>query len=217
MKKLTWLLVTTLTLALAACGGEKKDSDKGGKTGSGDKGDKGGGEIDEAKAAALNKLDVPGFKRLEGGMVMKGMANPVYEQETANATGNKAVVMVNAQPCMMCVPLTVAEWKANENLKSMLPRIHIDNPKLIWEVEEIEAGGKKGISIYHFSFVAEESGKATAHGLMVQYHNGVNQLALRISGRGTWPETEEDLKAAYTKDEMMAVAKTFLAAFAAKI
>lgn len=221
MKQFTWLLVATFVFAMSACGGKKSDKDKGDQTPAAhkDKGDKGGGaEFDEAKVKELSELDVPGFKRIEGGQPMKGMAMPNYEQETANDNGRKAFVMVNAQKCMMCQPMDLAKWKANENLKAMLPSIHKNNPNLVWDVEEIEAGGVKAISVYERSFVKDDKTTATSNGMTVYYNNGKNMLTIQISVRGGPPAKDEaELETLYPKDQMVAVAKTFLAAFAPKI
>lgn len=224
MKRLTWLLIAVFALSLsAACGGKKED--KGGKKtgtaeqgGGGDK--KGGGaEIDEAKAKELATIDVPGFTRTSD-RATKTMAMPSYDAEAAKENGKKAHVDVMAQGCVACMPLDVEKWKANENLKSMLPKIHKDNPDLVWEVEEIEAGGVKGIAIYKRSFSASEDGKTkgAAHGVQVHYHNGVNQLVLTVSARGGgMASSAEELAAEFTKEEFLDAAKKFLAAFGPKI
>lgn len=224
MKHFTWLLITTFALSLGACGGDKEDKDgKGdrGKPSSGDEGNKGGGEIDEARATELSAIDIPGFKRHDKtGPGMKTVAMSTYEQETANANGRKAFVMVTAQKCMMCQPMDVARWKANDNLKMMLSKAHKENPNLVWEVEALEAGGKTAITVYSRSFVVMNEGKTklTANGIDVHYNNGTNQLVMQISVRGGPPaKSEEELGTLYTKDEMLAVARTFLETFATKL
>ncbi len=224
MKHFTWLLIATFALTMAACGGKKDDeNNKGGKgkTPSGDKADKGGAAIDEARAAELGAVDVPGFKRHEkAGPGMKTVAMSTYEQEAANANSRKAFVMVNAQKCMMCQPMDVDKWKANENLKMMLSKAHKENPNLVWEVGTLEAGGKTAITVYSRSFVQMNEGKTTltANGIDVHYNNGTNQLVMQISVRGGPPaKSEEELETLYTKDEMLAVAKTFVETFAPKL
>jgi hypothetical protein len=225
MKRFTWLLIAVFALTMsAACGGKKED--KGGKKGGtaekGDKGGKkggGGATIDEAKAKELAAIEVAGFKS-GGARATKTMAMPSYDAEAANEKGKKIHVDVMAQGCVACMPLDVEKWKANPNLKSMLPKIHKDNPDLVWEVEEIEAAGLKGISIYKRSFASSNEGKTkgTAHGVQVHYHNGVNQLVLTVSARGGgMANSAEELAASVSKDEFVAAAKKFLEAFGPKI
>lgn len=225
MKRLNWLLIAVFAVSLAAaCGGKKEEKGEK-KTGTAEKGgggeQKGGGgaTIDEAKAKELAALDVPGFKRISD-RATKTMAMPSFEAEAANDKGKKAYVDVIAQGCVACMPLDVDKWKANENLKSMLPRIHIDNPELVWDVEAIEADGTKGIAIYKRSFVASEDGKSkgAAHGVQVHYHNGVNQLVVTVSARGgSMANSAEELAAEFTKEEFLDAAKKFLAAFGPKL
>jgi len=224
MKRFTWLLIAAFALTMSAACGGKKDDKGGKKAGTAAKGDKagkkgGGAKIDEARAKELAVIDVAGFVR-GGDRATKTMAMPSYDAEAANEKGKKIHVDVMAQGCMMCMPLDVDKWKSNENLKSMLPKIHKDNPDLVWEVEGIEAAGLKGISIYKRSFASSNEGKSrgTAHGIQVHYHNGVNQLVLTVSARGGgMADSTEALAAEVSKDEFMAAAKKFLEAFGPKL
>ncbi len=225
MGRLALLLVVGLSVGLsAACSGGKQDEGSGNSRRTAvergrSEGKGGGAAIDEARARELSSIDVPGFTRTSS-RATKTMALPSYEADTAAASGKRAHVDVMAQACVACLPMDVDKWRANDNLKSSLPKIHKENPNLVWEVAEIEAGGIEAISIYKLSFASTDDGKSrgAAHGVRVHYNNGVNQLMLTVSARGgSMASSAEELAAQFSKEEFMAVAKKFLAAFGPRI
>ena len=225
MKRSTLLLIAGLAVSLpVACSGEKTKAGGERSSGARQKGptDRGGdavAAIDEVRAKELASIDVPEFTRTSS-RATKTMALPSYQADAAFASGKRAHVDVMAQACVACMPMDVDKWRANENLKSSLPKIHKENPNLVWEVEEIEAGGIEAISIYKLSFASTDEGRSrgAAHGVRVHYNNGVNQLMLTVSARGgRLANSAEELAAQFSKEEFMAVAKKFLAVFGPRI
>ena len=227
------VLVFSLAVAAAGCG--KKDEDKGGKSKGKDKGktsknvdkdnDKGksgsSAGWDEATYKKMSETKVDGFELQPGARATKNMANLYYKGAKANAKEMVPFVAVTLMKCpIRCMDLEVDKAKANQNLKMNLPKIHKDNPKLVWDVFEIDFGGKKGLGIYNRSFMktADGKGTATANGLMAFYHNGKHIIQFNVSARGAKEhksaKDEKELEEMMSKDEMVAAAKAVFAGFA---
>jgi len=224
MNRYAWLLIGLFAASVvAACSGRKEEAGNesagteasGGRPGAA----AASARIDEARARELASIDVPGFRRI-GDRATRTMAMPSYEAEVADDNGKRAHVDVVAKSCVGCLPMDVHKWRVNENLKSVLPKIHKDNPDLVWEVEGIEAGGLEGISIYERSFVTADAPKPgdSRHGVIVHYNNGVNQLTLTVTLRGGAPaNSAAELAAEISKEALEEVARKFLAVFGPKL
>lgn len=227
------VMVCSLVLA-AGCG--KKDDDKGSKAKGNDKGksakvdgkakdkdkDKGkSGGWDEAAYKKMSETKLDGFELQPGARATKSMANIYYKGSKPNAKEMVPFVSVMLMKCpMRCMDLAVDKAKANQNLKMNLPSIHKNNPKLVWDAFELDFGGKKGLGIYHRSFMptADGKGTASAHGLMAFYHNGTYVIHLTISARGAKgyksAKDEKELEEQMSKDEMVAAARAVFGGFA---
>lgn len=126
-------------------------------------------------------------------------------------SGAKIGAMMTIGPCAFCQKMVLADWQKNDNLKSMLPRIHIDNPAAVWEVGELDLGGKKGIYTYSLSLV----GNASSNGLTVYYNNGTNNIMMVMyAHNGPSATKPEELSAWASKDDFIAAAKQLFAPYA---
>ena len=168
----------------------------------------------------LAGIDIDGFER-RSGQVAHGKAQVVYQSREANASGVKASVWLAVGPCSLCFEMELAEWRARaDNLKRDLPRVHIDNPALVFDIDEREVAGKKLVTIYSLSFVEQERSDGrknplSSHRLVAFHHDGVNEITLRISGRATRsPSSLEELRTRFTKEEMLAALDAVLSKFA---
>ena len=133
------------------------------------------------------------------------------EMEKPLPSGAKIGAMITIGPCAFCQKLVLADWQKNDNLKSMLPRIHIDNPAAVWDVGELDLGGKKGIYTYSLSLV----GNASSNGLTVYYNNGTNNIMMMMYAHGGPSATKpEELSAWASKDDFIAAAKQLFAPYA---
>ncbi len=232
MNRTSLLLIAIFALTTtASCGDKKENEGSNKKTGGGilakkdqkapaNRGSKKGGgkRLDEAAATALLGVTVPGFTQTTK-VVRKNMAQISYKSEKPNAQGKSIGLFIMAQPCVMCRKLDLAKWKANENLKMMLPKAHKDNPELVWEVESLEAGGVTGIYTYRLSFTKGADGKrkSSSHGVTLYYNNGTNMVTVMVTGKRVFAKSLDELKTLITKEELVAAAKAALGAFATKL
>jgi len=212
------MLALTASLGTTAC--KKKSEEQGGGGGGGAAQASGKKAIDEAQANELVKTEVPGFE-VSMPNVMGSFASMWLQGTEANAGGFVASAQVSIQECMACQPMKLDVWQKNaENLKAMLPRIHIDNPALVWEMFEIPLDDTHtAIGVYSASMVKEENSKASALGLDVFYNDGTNMMTIQVSARPKegGPGSADDLaglQAQMTKDEFVAAAKKIFAPFA---
>jgi len=205
MRRVTWV-VYAVALAAAAAGCGKK---KGGGGGGGG----GGGAIDKAKAEAISKLEVPGYK-VTSRRAMSDSAVLSVEAEKPLPSGAKMGALITISACMMCVEMDLAKWKDNANLKSMLSRVHIDNPNAVWEVNELDLGGGKK-AIYTYSKSAVDG--ATSHGLTVYHNNGTNMVMMMVNASGLWGKTMEELEKEASLEDFKTAAQQMFAPFANQI
>lgn len=175
-------------------------------------------QLSPERLAELSKTEVAGFKRTSE-RSSKANANMTFEGTTPNAQGFHPFAMVLLEHCVFCSKLDLAEWRANPNLKRMLATAHVENPALVFQVDEIDLGGRKGIAIYKESFVetknASGTSKSASHGLQVWFNDGAHQVMIEVSPRGAeMPGSLEALRTSMSRAEMETAAKALFAAFA---
>jgi hypothetical protein len=175
--------------------------------------------LDEAGLQALAKLDVPGFERTSSA-ANRMAAQPVYRGRKRNAKGYHAVVQVNVMGCEDCPVPTLAEFQKElpQRRGMMLPAIHKENPRLVYEAFGIDLeGGLQAHAIFTLSHVKQERGSAAAHGLDVFLSTGAAKLYVQVWPRpevpGTSVASQEELAATFSRDELVATTKAFLAVF----
>lgn len=170
------------------------------------------------RLAELSKTEVAGFKRTSE-RSSKSSATMTYEGATPNAQGWHAFATVMLEHCVFCSKMDLATWRANPNLKRLLSSAHAENPALVFQVDEIELGGRKGIAIYKESYVetknASGTSKSTSYGLQVWFNDGTHQVMIDVSPRGKpMASSVEELRASLTRAEMEAAARALFAPFA---
>ncbi len=170
------------------------------------------------RLAELSKTEIAGFQRTSE-RASKSNAMMTYEGTTPNAQGYRPTATVIIEPCAFCARMDLAEWRANPNLKRMLSSAHLENPALVFQVDELDLGGRKAIAVYKESFVetktASGTSRSTAHGLDVWFNDGVHQVLIQVSPRGkTRAGSAEELRASLSRAEMEAAARALFAPFA---
>ncbi|MBU1239961.1 hypothetical protein KKF84_19350 [Myxococcota bacterium] len=197
-------LVCGLTVG---CGKKDKKEGKGGKSAKSSK------KWDKKDFKRLAKIDIPGFKRLPGGMET-GMNGQAYFEGTKNAKGFIPNVWAIFNPCIMCQSKKMgdmAAWKKMlPNLNMMLSKAILEDPKLVNKLEEMDFDGTKVMTVYTKSFLKKDKSTTSAHGLDVYYNNGTNELILKVYGRSRPHKSIEnlkDLEESFTKKEMIDAAK----------
>lgn len=205
--RITWFLALSLiaAVALAGCG---DDDDDGGES---------NGPWSQADLERLRASTVPGYTS-DGGRMLGTVAVVDYASpEDADGTSLHVTVRLDDCDPFSCYDLATPIGPTElDNLKSNLPRVHIDNPDLVFQHGRFElAPGYEGFSFYSRSFVKTEGGRSSAHGLDVIYHDGQNNIGLKVFARGQGsPESEADLLAEMTEQEAGAAAREVFAAFA---
>ena len=211
--------LVVLALALAACSKEKPSADEKEDPGPAVKLAPKAGAFDEARLKALARIDVPGFKRTSD-EANRMAAQPVYHGEQRSAKGYHAVVQVNVMGCEDCAAPTLAEFQQElpQRRDMMLPALHQQNPKLVYEAFGIDLpGGKQAHAIFTLSHVKQEQSSGSAHGLDVFFTTGAAKLYIQVWPRpevpGTSVASQEELAATFSRDDLVAIAKQFLAVF----
>lgn len=221
-----------LALALAACGDDSGYGSKKNPPTGGPQTPTSGGMTETAptpavagkaqmapeKLAELSKTEVAGFQRTSE-RSSKSSATMTYEGTTPNAQGWHPFATVMVEHCVFCSKMDLATWRANPNLKKLLSSAHAENPALVFQVDEIDLGGRKGIAIYKESFVetknASGTSKSTAYGLQVWFNDGTHQVMIEISPRGKpMASSVEELRASMSRAEMEAAARALFAPLA---
>lgn len=162
----------------------------------------------------LGTTEVPGYTRGEP-RVNFGNLTVSYASDDPEAAGGSVTIT----PCdpFICWDLRgqVSE-EQEDNLLSLLPSIHIENPDLIFEYGTVVLeDGKEGFFVYTRSYVEEGTSKATSNSYRVFYHDGANHITLFVNPPGSLSaENAEALAAQMDQAGGEAVAKEIFAAFA---
>lgn len=224
--------IAAALLAVAGCGEKKENSgagaaedSKGGQA-TGDKaGDKAGSgkAIDQAKAEEIAKVQIEGFETQAMPARNTSVTVSFKSNEPAIPDGEKLAITANVGKCQFCQKMDLETWKANPNLKSLLSKSSLEDPDLVYEIDEVDMGGTKAIYTYALAFSSSETegGGKTRGGVNsynIFYNNGVNQLHL-ITGcaGGFFPDTvvdEESYKAYCPPDKQLEAAKKVFAGLA---
>ena len=143
-------------------------------------------------------------------------ATPWYESARADARGATIAVVVRFAACLACQPLDVEAWRAHvDELKQVLPKANRDDPRLVFDLHEVDLGGRRGIALYKLSVVDE--GRSVVHGMTVWWHDGRDEIVLDVTARGgsaAPPASAEDAEARATRADLARAAAAVFDAFA---
>ena len=220
----------TLGVAVAACGGgDSEDADGAtpdvANSGIDDTaGSESAGEAwTEADFERLIALEVDGYTITSGNVSEFGNATVQYLEDTPSTTVALAA-LVTFQACdpFVCSDLTAElDDQARENVRSLLPRIHIDNPDLVEEVGPTQIAGRPALGIYFRSYVAQDDGQATALSYRAITHDGANLITVLVNpdfaSAGGLADSAEELAARMSSADGAAVAEDVLAALAGEL
>lgn len=157
----------------------------------------------------LSKLEYPGFTkdvRLVGDKAME------VRQKTKDHPRMWAVV--NIRPCFECQPMDLATWKAHEKeLRDSTLESLKDSKDIDWELGETQLNGQKVMYVYQVgtSTTPGEGGGSYAftNSFFAYYNDGVNDIRVIASYKDD-PVSKDDLKKLAPKDELRALALSFL-------
>ncbi len=217
--RIGWAGAIVVTLALSACGFERDRIDVQERSLLPEPAalaTSAGRALDSTLLTSISRHEIDGFVRVRGN-VSRGVASAYYEADSANDQGVTISVMVSAKRCAICRETNADEWREDRSsLLSRLPRVHAENPDLVFEIDEISVAGKTAIVTYERSYLANTRATSTAHALTLYYNNRVNQVVLFVSATGinSTIASSADLEAALSKDEMAAAAESIFAEIA---
>lgn len=215
-------------LLLAGCGDDDSSSDSGAGTGT-------GADATTTTAAASGSADGSAWDRaaLErvAGTEVEGLTagepNVTDSQATVTHAGTVDGVEVEAvvtlTPCdpFLCRDLS-ADLTAEEvdNVKSVLSRIHLDNPDLVFEHGNVDVSGDTAFFTYARSFVDDDGSRAWVNTYRILRHDGTNAVAVQVTpplGGFGGPETAEELEASLPRDVAERVALDVAGAYDAEL
>jgi len=227
---LSLITATCVVAVAAACGGGDDTSDPAPDTGSAetaapsaeatsssasaeaDTGADDGPTVDELTALASD-AEVAGFEA--------GEATPGGFGDTVSVTyrGDGVEAFVTLAPCdpFLCWDLDgEVGAEHEENLRSNLAPVHLENPDLVFEYGNVEpVPGYEAFSVYSFSFVAEGGSKAATNSYRLIYHDGAKSITISVQPEsGFLPDTAEEYQSEMDQSTGEAVAGDVFAAYA---
>ncbi|MEQ8842331.1 MAG: hypothetical protein RIB98_15205 [Acidimicrobiales bacterium] len=187
----TWLVAMIVLggFALGACGGDDDTGDAASTgdgvepAGDGETSDGAGAAWTDADLERLVTLEVDGYTLQNGSVSEFGNATVQYlEDAPAGPVALSAFVTFQACDPFSCSDLSAEiDEQRRENARSLLPRIHIDNPDLVEEIGPVELAGRTVLAIYFRSFVDQDDGQATANSYRAITHDGTNLITVQVS------------------------------------
>lgn len=120
-----------------------------------------------------------------------------------------------------CVPIVCWDLSGEitmeheQNLKSNLAPVHLENPDLVFEYGNIEiASGYEAFFNYSFSFVADEGSKAATNSYHLVYHDGTNLISIQVTPEfGPLPDSADVFQMEMDQSKGEMAARTFFAAY----
>ncbi len=157
----------------------------------------------------LAKLEYPGFVKEE-----RTVGEKVLEVRQKTKDHPRMWTTVTVQPCLDCVPMDLAKWKAKEDeLKVLMGGLKDAKTGVESEVGQTELFGATIIYHYYVGYATvpgEGGGESTYANVYVAYYNdGVNQVRV-IAEYKDDPTTVENMKKLAPKDDLRALALSFL-------
>ncbi len=161
----------------------------------------------------LSLLEFPGFTR-----DVRTVGDKVLELRQKTQDHPRLWAVVTIKPCFECLPMDLAKWKAKEaELRAMNLEILKDSPDIDWELGETEYNGQKVIYAYQVGTGKRDSPGGVEFSFTNNYYayfnDGVNEI--RVVGMfKDDPAGKEQLKQLVPKDELRALALSFMDAYA---
>ena len=171
---------------------------------------------DQALMERLAKLEVPGMTRVRGD-AQPDHVTLQFTTNTPNAKGNTATVEVTIGRCAGCVPASLADRTARKDQSlAQLGELHAKNPKLVFAIEDVElAAQRSAAATYVRSFVDDGVTRAAMHTLEVVFIGNDMNMRFMVYPRTPFPTTQAEVDEAFSKDELVAVARDVYKAAAA--
>jgi len=223
----TWLVAMLAIggFVLGACGDDDTadTTDTVEPAGNGDDPDPAGAAWTDADLERLVTLEVDGYTLENGNVSEFGNATAQYlEDAPAGPVALSALVTFQACDPFICTALSAEiDEQRRENTRSLLPRIHIDNPDLVEEIGPTELAGRTVLAIYFRSFVDQDDGQATALSYRAITHDGTNLVTVQVSpdfmSAGGLADSAEELEERMDAAAGAAVAADILTALSAEL
>ncbi|MEZ5247150.1 MAG: hypothetical protein R2707_18835 [Acidimicrobiales bacterium] len=221
----TWLVAMLAVggFALGACGDDGDTIDTGEPAGESDGSDAGGTAWTDVDLERLVTLEVDGYTLQNPNVSEFGNATVQYlEDVPAGPVALSALVTFQACDPFSCTDLNAEiDEQRRENARSLLPRLHIDNPDLVEEIGPVELAGRTVLAIYFRSFVDQDDGQATANSYRAITHDGTNLITVMVTpdfmSAGGLADSAEELEQRMDADAGAAVAADVLTALSAEL
>ncbi len=171
-----------------------------------------GPTVDELNAIAAD-AEVAGLEA--GEATIGGSGNSV----SVAYRGDGVEAYVTLTPCdpFLCWDLD-GEIGAvqEENLRSNLASVHLENPDLVFEYGNVEpVPGYEAFSMYSFSFVVDGGSKAASNSYRLMYHDDAKLITIAVGPEaGFLPDTAEEFLAEMDQSTGATVARDIFAAYA---
>jgi hypothetical protein len=160
----------------------------------------------------LSKIEYPGFTK-----EVRTVGDKVMEVRHKTKDHPRLWAVVTIKHCFDCPPMELDKWKAHEaELKANTLETLKDSKDIDWELGETELNGQKIMYVYQIgtgNAPGEGGGQFSFTNSYIAYFNdGVNEIRVV----GTYkddPVNKEGLKKLAPKDDLRALALSFLDAF----
>lgn len=222
-------IFAVVVLLAVACGGGGGDSSDGGDSSSATGSAGGNGDVGPSGAAwtdvdleRLVATEIDGYTIRTANVTDFGNATVQYiENDPAGPVALSAFVTFQDCDPFVCTDLlSELDEEARSNIRSALPRIHLDNPDLVEEIGWDELAGRPVLTAYFRSFVDQPDGQATAHRYQAVTHDGANLISISVSpdfGPDGLADSAAEMEERMDSADGAAVAEDILAAFSSEL
>ncbi len=167
--------------------------------------------LGKADFARLAKLTFPGFD-----LDVRQLADNVVELRYKTKDRPRMWAVVTIQPCLDCIPMQLAQWKAKtEELKVTLAGLR-DEPNVTFEVGEARLNGQPVMYTYQVGTgTAKDVGGESfgyTNNVNAYYNDGINQIKV-VAAYKDDPASKEEMTRLAPKEDLELVALAFLDAF----
>jgi hypothetical protein len=165
--------------------------------------------LERAEFEKLTQLEFPGFTK-----EVRNVGDKAMEVRQKTKDHPRLWAVVNVQHCFDCQPMELDKWKARQDaLKASTLEVLKDSKDVDWELGETQINGQKIIYVYQVG-----TGKADGEGggqfsftnsYLVYYNDGNNEIRVVASYKDD-PVSKDDLKRLAPKEDLRALALSFL-------
>jgi hypothetical protein len=148
---------------------------------------------------------------------VRTVGDNVFEVRQMTKDHPRLWATVTIQPCLDCVPMDLEKWKAKEDeLKVLMAGLKDAKTGVESEIGKTELFGATIIYHYYIGYATtpgEGGGESTyANAYVAYYNDGVNQVRV-IAEYKDDPASVENMKKLAPKDDLRALALSFLDAY----